>query len=113
MEFHLFWAETGTTGMGGSFRRHSGPSESMRALVILEGKDEELHEVSRQVKLFLFHPKGWRLLHKAGHTPHYLYFPHALTDEWEPTPHQFLLRPDTTGYFPLAWLPNMNVKVPC
>lgn len=39
-EFHLFWAETGTTGIGGSFWRHSGPRESMRALVILEGKDE-------------------------------------------------------------------------
>lgn len=33
---HLFWAETGTRGIEGSFRRHWGPSESTRALVILE-----------------------------------------------------------------------------
>lgn len=34
--FHLFWAEMGTVGIGGSFSRQFTPSFSCRALVILE-----------------------------------------------------------------------------
>jgi len=112
-ELHLFWADTGTTGIGGSLRRHSGPRESMRALVILEGKDDL--QVCGQVTLLLFHSQGVEIPLQGQNIPgpYHLYFPQALIEARESAVYQLFLRPNAMGKSPLAWLLHVNFKVLC